>query len=67
MDGLETGVVSAGEIGRDLFELDARSRRIGVAVNDAHQIGPIRLVQLAGDLDRNLLAGTSREPFDVAD
>jgi len=67
MDGLKTGVVSAGETGRDLLELDARSHRIGVAVIDAHQIGPIRLIQLAGDLDRNLLAGTSREPVDVAD
>jgi len=67
MDGLETGGVGAGETGRNFLELDTRSRRIGVAVNDAHQIGPVRLVQLAGDLNRNLLAGTSREPVDVAD
>src|SRR5580704_17463917 len=67
MDRLEAGRVGAGKSFGYILELDARPGRIGVAMDDPHQIGPIRTIQLAGDLDRYPLARTRREPVEITD
>jgi hypothetical protein len=67
MDRLESGRVGAGKSYGHILELDARPGRIGVGMNDPHKIGPIRPIQLAGDLDRYTLARTRREPVEITD
>lgn len=41
--------------------------RIGAGVDDPNEIRPIWLSQLAGNLDRDLLAGARREPVYIPD
>ena len=67
MDRLGTRRVGAGKGGGHIGELDARSSRIGVGMDDPDEIGAIGLIQLAGNLDRDPLAGTRREPVDITD
>ena len=49
MDRLETRRVGAGKSCRHMLELDARPGRIGVGVDNLHEVGPIRPIQLTGD------------------
>jgi hypothetical protein len=67
VDRLEARWVRAGEIGHDLLELDARTGRIGVGVNDPDEIGLIWVIQLTGNFDRDPLVRTGREAIDIAD
>jgi hypothetical protein len=50
---------------RELDQLDAGPGRVGVTVNDPHQVGPVGLSQGAGNLDLDPLARPSREPIDI--
>jgi hypothetical protein len=67
MNRLEARGVGAGESCGDLRELDAWGGGIGVGVYDLYEIGPVRPIQLAGDLDRDPFAGARRESVDIAD
>jgi hypothetical protein len=60
MDRLEARRVCAGKSCGHLLELDTRPGWIGIAVYDPYEICPIRLIQLAGDLDRDPLTRTRR-------
>jgi hypothetical protein len=65
--GQTKSVFGAGKSCGRILELDARPGRIGVGMDDPHKIGPIRPIQLAGDLDRYPLARTRREPVEITD
>ena len=67
MDRLEARRVVAGKSGWHLLELNAGPGRIGVGVDDPHQVGAVRPIQLAGDLDCDPLARARREPVDITD
>src|SRR6516164_8640889 len=67
MNRLEAGRVDAGKSRRHILELHARPGRIGVRMNDPHEIGLIRVIRLTGNLDRDPLAGAGREAIDVTD
>jgi hypothetical protein len=58
VDRLEARWVCASESGDDLLELDARTGRIGVGVNDPDETGLIWVIQLTGNFDRDPLART---------
>src|ERR1700719_1219302 len=49
------------------LEFEARARRIGVAMNDPHQIRPVRLGEPARHLHRDPLARPHRKPVHIAD
>ena len=59
MDRLEARGIGAGKGYWDILELDARPGRIGIAVDDPHQVSSIRPIQLAGNLDSDLPPGQS--------
>src|SRR6516162_2257085 len=67
MDRLETRRVGAGKSCWHVLELDTRPGRIGIGVDDPHEVGAVRPIQLAGDLDRDRLARARREPVDITD
>src|SRR6516162_523631 len=67
MDRLETRRVGAGKSRWHVLELDTRPGRIGIGVDDPHEVGAVRPIKLTGDLDRYRLARARREPVDITD
>src|SRR6516165_12226376 len=59
--------IGSGKTGLDLLEFGAGAGRIGVAMNDPHQIRPIRLGEPARHLHRDPLARPRRKPVHIAD
>jgi hypothetical protein len=64
---LPTTRVGSGKRGGYLIELQSRSDRIGVAVDDPDQVRPVRVAELAGHLHGDPLARSRREPVNIAD
>src|SRR5437764_11475446 len=59
--------IGSGKRGAYLLEFEARSGRVGVAMNDPHQIRLVRLREPARYLYRDPLASPPRKPVHIAD
>lgn len=67
VDRLGAGGVLAGECSGHFLQFDARPGRVGIGMDDPHQVGPVGSLEPAGNLDCDTLAGTARETVDIAD